>query len=230
MRATFFGARPNIVNLWVNGKSFSRCWLDETGRPNRSESTESLASPRPGSYARVVRAEHFRSSRSTSLVVTAVALALTLVTTLADADVDDPNTGQHVVLGADEYLSAGADSIRAGRYDDGIRLTKVGLERGLADTRNRAAGLANLCAAYVAKREPDTALPYCDQALELNDANWRAYSNRSHAYLLKERYAEAASDNEAAAALAPNAAHVLMIKRMLNERTLQPSITIEEHH
>jgi tetratricopeptide (TPR) repeat protein len=144
------------------------------------------------------------------------------------AEPPDEGTTPVVVLGSDEYLAAGADAIRAGQFDDGIRLTLIGIERATSD-RNRAAGLANLCAAHVAKREPDRALPYCTESLALNDGNWRAYSNRSQAYFIKGMYAEAAKDNEAAAALAPSAAHVRMIRSMLNERMLQPSITIEEH-
>jgi tetratricopeptide (TPR) repeat protein len=141
---------------------------------------------------------------------------------------DPESSAATVTLGVDEYLLAGADAIRGGQFDDGIRLTLIGLKRG-PNARNRAAGLANLCSAYISKNEPDNAIPYCNESLTLNDANWRVFSARSQAYLIKGMYAEAAKDNEAAAALAPNAAHVRMIRSMLNERMLQPSITIEEH-
>jgi tetratricopeptide (TPR) repeat protein len=133
-----------------------------------------------------------------------------------------------VTLGADEYLVAGADAIRGGLYDDGIRMTLIGLERSPSN-RNRAAGLANVCAAYVAKNEPDNALPYCDESLALNPENWRAYSNRAHAYFLQGRYAEAERDNAEAAARSPHAAHVQMIRKLLNERLLRPEVVIEEH-
>jgi tetratricopeptide (TPR) repeat protein len=132
-------------------------------------------------------------------------------------------------LGANEYLIAGADSIRAQQYDDGIRLTLRGLEVEPAGTRNRAAGLANLCAAYVAKSEADAALPFCDQALELDAGNWRVYSNRSRAYFIKGMLREAAADNEAAAAVAPDAAHVKMMRGLLNERLLRSQVIVEEH-
>jgi tetratricopeptide (TPR) repeat protein len=136
---------------------------------------------------------------------------------------------QRLSLGVNEYLSAGADAIRAGEYDDGIRLTLRGLDVEPPGTRNRAAGLANLCAAHVAKNEADRALPYCDEALRLNAENWRALSNRSRAYFIKGMLAEAAADNAAAAALAPNAAHVAMMRGLLNERLLKPQVIIEEH-
>jgi hypothetical protein len=156
-------------------------------------------------------------------------LILALSATPAWADPENAGPSAVVTLGADEYLSAGADAIRAQQYDDGIRLTLIGLERGVSP-RNRAAGLANLCAAHVARNEPDQAIPYCTESLSLNGGNWRTYSNRSQAYLLKGMYAQAAADNEAASAINPGAAHVRMMKGLLNERMLQPSITIEEHH
>jgi tetratricopeptide (TPR) repeat protein len=157
-----------------------------------------------------------------------VALATSVLATPSRADPDGSEL--RLTLGVDEYLSAGADAIRAGQFDDGIRLTLRGLERGGIRTRNRAAGLANLCAAHVSKNEPDTAIPYCDASLTLVPDNWRAFSARSQAYLQKGQLAPAARDNESAAALNPHAAHVRMIKQMLNERLLQPSVTVEEHH
>ena len=45
---------------------------------------------------------------------------------------------------------------------------------------------------YVAKNEPDKAIPYCTESLSLNDGNWRVYSNRSQAYFIKGMYIEAA--------------------------------------
>jgi tetratricopeptide (TPR) repeat protein len=153
----------------------------------------------------------------------------TLVLTAARAaGAQDDGATATVVLGADEYLVAGANAIMAGHYDDGIRLTLVGLDRATS-VRNRAAGLANLCGAHVAKNEPDKAIPYCDESLSLNPENWRTYSNRAHAYFLKQQYADADRDNAEAAARSPNAAHVQMIRKLLNERLLQPAVVIEEH-
>lgn len=147
------------------------------------------------------------------------------------AALGDPEPGPRhgIVIGASEYLSAGADAIRNGDFDEGIRLTTIGLQRQARTLRDRAAGLANLCAAHVAKEEPDAAIPYCNESIEIFDGNWRAFSNRSHAYLLKGMLEEAARDNAAAAALSPRAAHVEMIRGMLNERNLTPRITMQEH-
>ena len=159
-----------------------------------------------------------------------VALACATLTWAVDAFADPEPGPQHgIVIGASAYLSAGADAIRQGNYDEGIRLTTIGLQRQSRTLRDRAAGLANLCAAYVAKGEPDEAIPYCDESIELYDGNWRAFSNLSHAYLLKGMLEEAARDNAIAAGMRPNAAHVQMIRGMLNERNLTPRITMQEH-
>ncbi|HZF29849.1 MAG TPA: hypothetical protein VE907_12065 [Gammaproteobacteria bacterium] len=162
------------------------------------------------------------------LLRTALFLGVLAASAVAAQAVDESR--QRLSLGANEYLIAGADAIRAGQYDDGIRYTLRGLEVEPAGTRNRAAGLANLCAAYVAKSDADKALPYCNQALDLEPNNWRAYSTRSRAYFIKGMLREAAADNAAAASLAPNAEHVKMMRGLLNERLLKPQIIVEEHN
>jgi tetratricopeptide (TPR) repeat protein len=145
------------------------------------------------------------------------------------SDPTKPSADSRTVLGvANEYLAAGAEAIRAKQYDDGIRLTKLGLERS-ASPRDRAGALSNLCAAYAAKGEPDLAITACTESLEINSENWRAYNNRSYAYYLKGRYREADADLQKAIAINPNARQMATIRGMINERTLQPSITVEEH-
>jgi tetratricopeptide (TPR) repeat protein len=156
-------------------------------------------------------------------------LIIGLMASLGWAQPEPADTRNVIVIGAGQYLSAGADAIRLGRYDEGIRLTLIGLEHDSPSVMNRAAGLANLCAAHVAKEEPDAAIPYCNESLSLNGRNWRAYSNRSHAYLLKGMYEEAKLDNDAAAAISPNADHVEMVRGLINEQRLRPRITLGEH-
>lgn len=156
-------------------------------------------------------------------------LATCLIAGPALGQSGDVGSQKVVVIGANTYLFAGAAAIRAGQYDDGIRLTELGLKQDQPDQRNRAAGLANLCAAYVSKDEPDTAIPHCTESIRLNDQNWRAYSNRSHAYVLKGMYEEAARDNEAAAAINPDADHVVMIRGLINEHKLWPRVSVEDH-
>lgn len=155
-------------------------------------------------------------------------LCLSLVAALGYSQQDQPPDSRTVLGGGNEYLSAGADAIRAGQYEDGIRLTALGLERS-PTLNDRAAALSNLCAAHAARNEPDRAIDYCTQSLALNERNWRAYSNRAYAHYLKGMLAEATADLGAAAAISPNARQVVQIRGMINERNLQPSVTMEEH-
>jgi tetratricopeptide (TPR) repeat protein len=127
-----------------------------------------------------------------------------------------------------EYLAAGAEALRIKQYDEGIRLTKLGLERPNSP-RDRAAALSNLCAAHAAKNEPDLAIGYCTESLDINDANWRAYSNRAYAYYLKRMFDEADRDLDIALTLNPNARQMPQIRGMMNERRLRGRVTMEEH-
>ena len=134
------------------------------------------------------------------------------------------------ILGSgNEFLSAGSFAIRVGQYDEGIRLTELGLRRYQPSMADRSAALSNLCAAWAAKGEPDTAIPLCDRSLELSSKNWRAYSNRSYAYLLKGMYAEATFDLDSAAQINPEARQVVQLRGMINERGLQPRVIMEDH-
>jgi tetratricopeptide (TPR) repeat protein len=143
-----------------------------------------------------------------------------------DNNVSDNRT---VLGGGNELLSSGADAIRFGAYEEGIRLTKLGLENKAVAPHLRAAALSNLCAAYAALNVPDTAIEYCSQSLALNSGSWRAFSNRSLAYWLKGMYVEAVYDLDAAAAISPRAPQVLQIREMINEAGLKPRVVMEDH-
>ena len=167
-----------------------------------------------------------------------------LIYGMASALVLDPVLGQRsqipeltqnqpdsrTVLGvANEYLAAGAEAIRLGEYEEGIRLTKLGLDRP-ASPRDRAAALSNLCAAHAAKKEPDVAIDYCTESLTINETNWRAYSNRAYAYYLKRMFDEADKDLDVALSINPSAKQMPQIRGMMNERRLRGRVTMEEHH
>jgi tetratricopeptide (TPR) repeat protein len=127
-----------------------------------------------------------------------------------------------------EFLYAGSQALVARQYEEGIRLTKLGLELATAP-RDRASALSNLCAGYAAKNEPDVAIDYCTESLAINDSNWRAYSNRAFAYYLKRRFDEADRDLDRALQLNPDARQMPEIRGMMNERRLRGRVTIEEH-
>lgn len=156
-------------------------------------------------------------------------LAMLSVVSAGWAEEHDAPADNRTVIGVEnELLARGAEAIRAGLYDEGILLTKRGLERPGNSDQNRAAALSNLCAAYAGKNLPDTAIIHCTQSLAINDQNWQAFSNRSYAYWIKGMYAQAQSDLEAAAALSPNARQVAQIRGMINEAGLRPRITMED--
>ena len=119
--------------------------------------------------------------------------------------------------------------MRAEQYDEGIRLTKLGLDRP-ASPRDRAAALSNLCAAHAAKNEPDLAIGYCTESLTINDANWRAYSNRAYAYYLKRKFdASRRRSRRRARRSIPTRSQMPQIRGMMNERRLRGRVTMEEH-
>ena len=160
-----------------------------------------------------------------------ISLLLSLVAGAVSAQPDDQVSDSRSVLGAgNQKLSVGATAIRAGDYDEGIRLTLAGLQAPDISTPMRVAALSNLCAAYAAKNQPDTAIRYCTESLGLDASNWRAFSNRSYAYWIKGLYSEAAIDLDAAAAMNPRARQVAMIRGMINEARLEPHIKIEDLH
>jgi tetratricopeptide (TPR) repeat protein len=132
------------------------------------------------------------------------------------------------VLGSNEYLAQGAEQIRARQYDEGIRLTTLGIAQA-GSINERAAGLSNLCAAFAAKGNADQAIDYCTQSIALREDNWRAYSNRSFAYYLKGRYRQAQDDLAIAASINPDSPTIEKIRGMINEKSLRPTITMEDH-
>ena len=134
------------------------------------------------------------------------------------------------IIGAgNEFLSAGSFAIRTGQYDEGIRLTHLGLTRYQPNQSDRVAALSNLCAAHAAKGEPDVAIPFCDESLSMSTRNWRAYSNRAYAYFLKGMLSEATFDLESAAAISPEARQVTQLRGMFNEVGLRPRVIVEDH-
>ena len=134
------------------------------------------------------------------------------------------------IIGAgNEFLSAASFAIRMGQYDEGIRLTHLGLNRYQPSDRDRAAALSNLCGAHAAKGEPDIAILYCDESIEMNDKDWRAFSNRSYAYFLKGMLTEAEESLAIAVDIDPSARQVLQIRGMINEVGLRPRVIMEDH-
>jgi len=134
------------------------------------------------------------------------------------------------IIGAgNEFLTAGAFAIRVGQYDEGIRLTDLGLTRYQPSTSDRAAAESNLCAAYAARGDPNVAIEHCTESLRLQGRNWRAYSNRAYAYYLLGKLSEATFDLDSAASINAGARQVVQLRGMINERGLRPQVIMEDH-
>ena len=152
----------------------------------------------------------------------AAALSLILMTAAAQQS--------KTVLGPENPdLYHGANALLAGDAEEGVRLTLRGLQHA-SNQRERMTALANLCAGYILLEELETALTYCGRALEQNDSNWRAYSNRALAYIKLRRYDEAEQDIQRAEAIAPDSRKVKRVRAMWRDATdpVAPQIVIDE--
>lgn len=165
--------------------------------------------------------------KKTSLKLT-TALCLLVAAPLCFAQSDDA-TPTTVIGVRNPALADGAAALKNRDAERGVELTLLGLEKAQG-RRERNVALANLCAGYLLLDQLETALGYCDQALEGNDRNWRGYSNRALVYMRMGRFDEAAADVESGQALAPNASSLKAVKGMLLDETqpVTPTIVIDD--
>ncbi len=131
------------------------------------------------------------------------------------------NARSHSVFGADPNLSDGALALRLGDYEEGIRLTLLGLRSpaGSAHSvRTRSSAHNNLCAGYVMARKFKEGLEHCNEALRLKDTKWQAYSNRAVLYALTGQFKRAAEDIESGKRIKPDAKRLLQAEEFLKQR------------
>jgi tetratricopeptide (TPR) repeat protein len=76
----------------------------------------------------------------------------------------------------------------------------------------------------------DEALQYCNDALELNDQNWRVYNNRALIYVLQQRFDEAEADLAKCEELNPRADATKVVRQMLlhAKHPVSPVITVDD--
>lgn len=123
----------------------------------------------------------------------------------------------HTVIGTDPSLTAGAHALRMGDFEEGLSLTIEGLNSTMTMTlRDRAGALSNLCAGYLGIGQYVKALESCDQALELNDRNWRIYNNRALALLGAGRIVAARDDLEKGLALNPDSSTLARVAVLID--------------
>jgi Flp pilus assembly protein TadD len=134
------------------------------------------------------------------------------------------NASSSTVIGASALLSDGASALEAGRAEEGLRLTLAGLNEPLS-SRELAAGHANACAALAMLSQWEEALNHCNQSIQLDGSNWRAYNNRAAVYVGKGLYDLAIHDIQTGLSMAPNS-HTLLESLRVTRRNKR---IIEEH-
>ena len=156
------------------------------------------------------------TARRTAATVRHAALLVAMLTATSVTADPEPSTST-TVIGGNEMLQAGADALRNGDFQRGIELTVDGLRRPNAQ-RDVAAALSNLCAGFVGLRQYDTALEKCNEALKIDETNWRTWNNRAAAYLGKGMYDAALRDVESGLKQAPQSATLKKTRQIVLER------------
>lgn len=160
----------------------------------------------------------------------ALLIALPLLGGFGQASAQEADVQSKTVIGPrNPNLVYGAQELLAGNAEEGIRLSKLGLDVAIGQ-RERNAGLGNICAGYVMLRQYTVALEFCNRALDENDRNWRALSNRALIYVSLERYEEAAVDLEKGEEIAPRARSLKEVRGMYMDATVPvtPNIVIDD--
>ncbi len=140
--------------------------------------------------------------------------AIALLAGLPAAGATKGDAQSVTILGAaNSQLADGASALRAGHVAEGLRLTLAGLNEP-AELRDIAAGHANACAGYALLKQWDEALDQCNQAIGLDNTNWRAYNNRAAVYSARGLFDLAIHDIETGLGLAPNSETLLESMRV----------------
>lgn len=126
-------------------------------------------------------------------------------------------------------LADGSQALLAGDAEEGVRLTHLGLSAA-SNSRERLAGLSNLCAGYAMLGQYEKGLTYCNEALEINARHWRTLNNRALIYVKLKRYDEAGADIAIAEEQAPNSRTLKVVKAMLLDKTnpVSPNIVVDD--
>ena len=162
-------------------------------------------------------------------IAAALSLLLLLVTGTASAFQDMGDGAVAVGPTRNVKLQDGAGALDVGKAEKGVELTLEGL-KDARGTLERRTALSNLCAGYLMLEELDKALHYCNEALEVNDQNWRVYNNRALIYVLQKRFAEAEADLAMCEELHPHARPTKVVRQLLvhAKNPVAPIITVDD--
>ena len=126
-------------------------------------------------------------------------------------------------------LYDGANELIAGNYEEGVRLTRQGLEFA-SSNRERKTAHSNLCAGYLMLQQYETALWHCNWVLERDQKHWRSYNNRALIYLALERFEESEADIRRGQSINPRSENLKEVKGMYLDEVepVAESITIDD--
>jgi tetratricopeptide (TPR) repeat protein len=147
--------------------------------------------------------------RITILLVTITAWILCTISPSLAADDDSRSR-----LGPNPYLVEGAEALMFGNYNEGIRLTELGLETP-PDWPDRSAALSNLCAGLAGSADYAEAIASCTSAIEIDDYNWQAYNNRAIANIGLGRIGAAQQDVDRGLELNPESSELTIVQQMV---------------
>jgi tetratricopeptide (TPR) repeat protein len=127
------------------------------------------------------------------------------------------------------FLYDGANALKAGDAEEGVRLTLQGLKTA-TNRREEKIGHANLCAGFLLVSQYETALEHCNWVIERDPNHWRTYNNRAIVYLRMERFEESEADIRKGQELNPKSENLKEVKGMYLDEVepVQEHITIDD--
>ena len=159
-----------------------------------------------------------------------VALCLLLAAWPALAEEEDRAIQNKTIIGPKNlHLYDGANELLAGDFEEGVRLTALGLEFATSN-RERKIAHSNLCAGYLMLGQLETALWHCNWVLERDENHWRSYNNRALVYLAMERYEESEADIQRGQGINPRSEKLKEVKGMYLDEVepVTENITIDD--
>lgn len=161
------------------------------------------------------------SMHMTMLVILSLAWAV--------AQADDDVSSKTVIGPSNIFLYEGANKLKAGDAEDGVRLTLQGLKTATG-AREEKIGHANLCAGFLMMSQYETALEHCDWVIERDPNHWRTYNNRAIVYMRLGRFEESEADIQKGQELNPRSENLKEVKGMYLDQVepVREHITIDD--
>ena len=134
-----------------------------------------------------------------------------------------------VIGSSNPDLYKGARALLAERYEEGIRLTLLGLEAA-NDKKGEEVALSNLCAGYTNMGDYESALKFCDILVQRNDKLWRPYNSLALIYVSTKQYDKAEQALIKGEALNPGAQSMKIARALYMDATqpVTPGIEIDD--